>query len=109
LKRLESSAAIAGILPLDRLRLVRDARAFLDEWGVEAARLGWTAEDLFGLHPAAPEARYDATGLVPLLPNRRVVSISADRATIRTPSGGSLTYYRQRSHKGAVAAWELLQ
>jgi hypothetical protein len=35
-------------------------------------------------------------GLVPLLCGREVISIKADRATIGTPSGGALTYYRQR-------------
>jgi hypothetical protein len=48
-------------------------------------------------------------GLVPLLNGRKVVSLAADRATIRTPSGGTLTYRRDRPHKDAVAAWRLLQ
>jgi hypothetical protein len=107
--RLEASTSIAGMEPLDRLRLIRDAKAFLAAWGREAARLGWTAEDVFGLHPAAPNGRYDAMGLVPLLDGRKVASISADRATIGTPRGGTLTYYRNRLHKDAVAVWELLQ
>jgi hypothetical protein len=97
------------MLPLDRLPLVRDAKAFLRDWGREAARLGWTDEDLFGLHPAVPSGRYDAMGLVPLLNGRNVVSISPDRATIATRSGGTLTYYRSRRHKDAVAVWQLLQ
>jgi hypothetical protein len=109
LQRLEASTSIGGMLPLDQLRLIRDAKLFLADWGAEAARLGWTAEDLFGLHPAAPTARYDAMGLLPLLNGRKVKSITADHAIIHTPSGGQLTYYRHRSHKDTVAAWELLQ
>jgi hypothetical protein len=96
------------MLPLDRLRLVEDARRFLAEWGVKAARLDWTTEDVFGLHAAAPNARFDCMGLVPLLHGRKVVSLAADRATIRTPSGGTLTYYRDRPHVDAVAAWRLV-
>jgi hypothetical protein len=87
---------------------VQGAKAFLAEWGRKASRLGWTT-DVFGLHPLAPNARYDAIGLVPLLHGRRVISIAADRATIGTLSGGWFTYYRHRLHKDAVAAWQLLQ
>jgi hypothetical protein len=85
-----------GVLPLDRPTLIRDAKTFLARWGAEAARLGWTAEDLFGLHATRPTSRYDVMGLVPLLCGREVTSITADRATIRTPSGGTVTYYRDR-------------
>jgi hypothetical protein len=63
-------------------------------------------------YPAAPDARYDAMGLLVLLYGRRVRlnrGIAVDRATIRTPSGGSLTYYRHRPNRDAVAAWALLQ
>ena len=109
LRRLEAATSIAGMMPLDRLRLVRDAKAFLRDWGREAARLAWTEEDLFGLHPAAPNGRYDAMGLVPLLNGRNVISIAPDRATIAARSGGTLTYYRNRLQKDAVAVWQLLQ
>jgi hypothetical protein len=109
LTQLEASAKLAGMVPLERLRLVEDARRFLADWGTKAAQLGWTTEDVFGLHRLAPNARYDAMGLVPLLHGRKVVSIAANRATIRTPSGGTLTYYRHPPHNDAVAAWELLQ
>jgi hypothetical protein len=64
---------------------------------------------MFGMHPLAPNARDDALGAVPLLHGRKVMSITADRASIRTPSGGKLTYYRHRPNKDAVAAWQLVQ
>jgi hypothetical protein len=31
--------------------LIDDGGKFLDRWGVEAARLGWSALDVFGAHP----------------------------------------------------------
>ena len=34
---------------------------------IRRARLGWRAEDLFGVHPATPATRYDAMGLMPLM------------------------------------------
>jgi hypothetical protein len=48
-------------------------------------------------------------GLVPLLDGRTVGSITADRATIGAPRGGTLTFYRHRLCGDSVAAWELLQ
>ncbi len=44
-----------------------DARRFLTAWGAQAAAHGWTTDDLFGLDPIAPLARYDAMGLIWLL------------------------------------------
>jgi hypothetical protein len=98
-----------GMSPLHWSQFVRDARRFLAEWGAEAARLGWSAEDIFGVHPLAPEARYDVMGIVPLIRGSEVVAITERRATIRTPGGGHMTYYRHRPNSGAVAVWELLQ
>jgi hypothetical protein len=74
---------------------VADGEAFLLRWGEQANSLGWTANDLFGLHPAAPLARYDAMGLCWLLCGRQVVSIDQRAATIAGSSGGRLVYYRR--------------
>ena len=79
---------------------VRDAEYFLAKWGVQAIALGWTARDLFGLHPV-PErpaasyqrlARYDSTGLIWLLQGRPVVALTAETAAIQVKSGGRLIY-----------------
>ena len=79
---------------------VADAKAFLDKWGTQAAALGWTARELFGLHPV-PEppaasfrrlSRYDSTGLIWALQGRPVVALTAETAAIQTASGGILTY-----------------
>ena len=81
---------------------VEDARRFVAEWGEQAAALGWTANDLFGLAPipAAPKpsferlSRYDLTGLVWLLSGRRVIAMTDSTAGIETVRGGTLTYRR---------------
>jgi hypothetical protein len=79
---------------------IRDAHAFLSVWGEKADALGWTARDLFGLHPV-PErpaasfqrlARYDSTGLIWLLHGRPIVALTVETAAIQTASGGILTY-----------------
>jgi hypothetical protein len=74
----------------------------LVRWGDQAAALGWTAQDLFGLHtpPATPApsyrrlSRYDQTGLIWLLRGRPVVALSTATAAIENASG-SITLYRR--------------
>jgi hypothetical protein len=41
---------------------VTDGEAFLARWGEQALLLAWTVDDLYGLHPIAPLARYDHCG-----------------------------------------------
>jgi hypothetical protein len=60
---------------------LRDALAFLVEWGSQAEAHSWTADTLFGLDEGAPLARYDRMGLVWLLRGRKVVALSEDAAT----------------------------
>jgi hypothetical protein len=88
-------------------QLIDDGGQFLDRWGMEAARLGWSALDVFGVRPAAPSTTFDAIGLVPLIRGGDVVAIGSDRATIRM-QGGTLLTYLCRPQPGAVAAWELV-
>src|SRR5262245_949743 len=73
---------------------VDDGYRFLTSWGEQASTLGWSGEDLFALHPVAPDARYDAMGLVWLLRGRPVVALTASTATILLRSGSTLTYRR---------------
>jgi hypothetical protein len=79
-----------------------DGQDFLFRWGEQAAALGWTARDLFGLHtpPAKPAptyrrlSRYDETGLIWLLRGRAVVALTTHTAAIEKPSG-AVTVYRR--------------
>ena len=48
-------------------QLLADAERFLDSWGIQAARLGWPAWELFGCHRRAPWGRIQGMGLVLLL------------------------------------------
>jgi hypothetical protein len=67
-----------------------DVRVFLDAWGVQAARLGWTVDDLFGLDPGAPMSRYDRMGLLWMLKGYRVVALTSSEARLNR----GLAYYR---------------
>jgi hypothetical protein len=81
---------------------VEDGQRFLTVWGEQAESHGWTARELFGLHPVpvppAPTyhrlSRYDDTGLIWLLRGRPAVAVTATTAAIRHP-GGNLTTYRR--------------
>jgi len=82
--------------------------AFADQYGAKAIQLGWTAEDLFGLNPYAPAARYDGRGLTSLLrKGDRVVMLTADAAVIERPSGSRTTFRRQAHGAQSVPAWNL--
>jgi hypothetical protein len=86
----------------DWQQAIEDGRRFLARWGEQAAALGWTARDLFGLHtsPAAPArsyrrlSRYDKTGLIWLLRGRPVVALTAGTAAIENYTG-AITLYRR--------------
>jgi hypothetical protein len=87
----------ANVEPADWRQAVADGRRFLATWGEQAAALGWTARELFGLptppeRPAASRSIYERTGLAWLLQGRPVVALTAETAAIQTGSGGILTY-----------------
>jgi hypothetical protein len=56
--------------------------------------LGWRPEELFGLDPGAPMARYDQMGLIWMLRGETVISMTAATARL----SGGLTFYRKAAH-----------
>lgn len=87
--------------------LIDDGGRFLDRWGAEAASHGWSAEDVFGVHPAAPGASYDTAGLVVLINGGDVVDIDHRSASIKTRSSGAILVYLRTPRNGSIALWEL--
>jgi hypothetical protein len=81
---------------------VNDAETFLARWSKQAHVLGWTARELFGLHPVperpAPTfrrlSRYDSTGLIWLLQGRPVIALTDTEAAIQG-AGGGVVYRKQ--------------
>jgi hypothetical protein len=77
-----------------------DAQRFLASWNDKAHALGWTADELFGLHepPAKPRPSYsrlsrrDSTGLLWTLEGRRVIALTDITAAIENPSGAVVAY-----------------
>ena len=94
-------------------RAIRDADSFFATWGAQAQGLGWTAADLFGLHPAPvrPAAEFsrlsrrDTLGLIWLLDGRPVIALTDQQAAIQG-AGGVLVYRKQRRPKVGPLAVE---
>jgi len=85
-------AACPNGVPVERWqRALADAGSFFALWGDTAERLGWTADDLFGLHPTAPLSRMDHMGLIWLLKGERVVLLTATEAWLDRGNA----YYRR--------------
>jgi hypothetical protein len=84
-----------------------DARIFLDRWAALAAELGWTAKDLFGVHPIAPDARHAEKGLLLLAGGEEIIDITAERAVISHRATGSKLVYIRRPRAEAVTVWEV--
>ncbi len=74
-----------------------------------AVELGWGPLDLFGCDSLRPWARIDHQGLIWLLEGRGLADMLNDRAIIRTPSGGALTYYRRSPASDQVTPWMLAE
>ena len=76
---------------------IRDAHVFLHDWADQAFAFGWQTDDLFGLDPVAPLARYDVMGLAWYLQGNPVVALTTDAATIRMPmpTRAVLKFYRR--------------
>jgi hypothetical protein len=106
--RLDVMKPAAGFSQGRWRQLIDDGGHFIDRWAATAAAMGWSAIDVFGLHPDAPAARYDGMGLVPLISGGEVVAIEVGHATIRAPGGSCLTYYLRRQTSTGIAVWDLL-
>jgi hypothetical protein len=84
-----------GVLNQQWACAVADAEGFLAAWGDQAEALGWRADELFGLDPVAPFARYDTMGLIWFLQGCPVVALTHTSATIRMPTGNHLRFFRR--------------
>jgi hypothetical protein len=108
LDEIKGSTPVEGFGDARWQSLVDDMGIFLPRWGEAAHLLGWTALDLFGVHPAAPAVRFDVMGLLPLLHGDSVVALTTDEARIRRPSRAILTF-RRADQAGAVLVTRCLQ
>ena len=85
--------------------IVADALALGERWAPQALALGWRDVDLWGCDPDGSR-RLDRDGLAMLLNGRTLSAITDATATIATPGGRTLTYYRAPLH-GTSLLWVL--
>jgi hypothetical protein len=95
------------IEPKRWLQLQEDANRFVDQWGRQAAALGWSALDIFGCHPTRPTDRYDTMGLVWMIADAEVVAMSAEIASLRNAAGTHQGLWRCPIAHGRILAWDL--
>ena len=74
---------------------------------MEAARLGWSDLDLFGVDADRPYTRIDGLGLVPALDGCKIVELSAAGASLEVSGGARQSYRRKPEQRGRVLAWKL--
>jgi hypothetical protein len=90
-----------GFQPDAWARVQANALAFIDRHGDVAQRLGWTAVELFGVHPALGAIRVDCAGALMLCSAGQVASVEAD--LIRYVNG--LAFRRSFGSGASVPVW----
>ncbi len=78
--------------------IVKVAALFADSWAMKAMSLGWTVEEIFGIHKICPSRRFGSMGLVYCLattPADKMLKIDARQATIVTLLGTENTFSRE--------------
>ena len=89
-------------------QILDDGGRFADAWGKQAAALGWSPVDAFGVSPYAPEVNPGASGLVLLLEGHSVIALDADTATIDCGRGVTQRFYRSSGgREGSKPLWSL--
>jgi len=102
------SAALADFPSNRWATLRRDLADFLGSpWAMEAAQLGWTDLDLFGVDADRPYTRIDGLGLVPALDGCKIVALSAEGAVLETTGGAPQSYRRKADRPGRVLVWKV--
>lgn len=99
----------AHVSPRRWLTFCNDAGAFIDRWAPQAAALGWSTVEVFGVHRTRPVERFDGAGLVWLLNGATIEALTADVVTVRTPHGTRQTIRRRPDNAAneRVIAWEI--
>ena len=78
-----------------------NALAFIDQFGAEAYRLGWTAPELFGVHPQNGTLRVDSCGVL-MLSTSAAQAVHADRVSFAQTSG----YRFLKGQTPGIPVWE---
>ncbi|MCJ2086980.1 hypothetical protein MKK88_13410, partial [Methylobacterium sp. E-005] len=70
----EHASPCRHLAPGKRKAVGENALAFNDQQGPEGHRLGWTAHELFGVHPTSGTLRVDSCGAVLVDKRQRILA-----------------------------------
>ena len=78
-------------------RIITAAGLFADQWAKHAAALGWTIEEVFGVHHTRPTKRYGTMGLLYIIAfdlSASLEEINATQAVFYTKLGARQVFQR---------------
>jgi hypothetical protein len=102
IERLSEHASPCRYLAPAKWKAMREnALAFIDQHGAEAHRLGWTAPELFGVHPTSGTLRVDSCG-APMLATVAAQAVHVDRVAFTQTSG----YRPLKGQAPGLPIWE---
>lgn len=87
LNRLVPVPAPKGLYSSEWTEAIKRAVSFCDNWGDQALSCGWTARELFGMHPSAPLARLDGLGVAFMGTDAKVVGVEPGIVRLCHPTG----------------------
>ena len=94
-----------GLTSTEWEQILCSAREFLREWAAHAYMLGWTMEEVLGLHPYAPMVRRDCRGLAWSLGHGvTVISIDDTGADVITGQRHLQRWWRPRRSPAETVA-----
>jgi hypothetical protein len=95
------------IKPNRWLQFRGDASRFVDQWGGQAAALGWSTLDVFGCDPTHPADRFDTMGLVWMIADAEIVAMGPEVVNLRNASGTRQRIWKCPVVNGRILVWEL--
>lgn len=107
--RLEFMQRPAAIRPKKWQAAVNNAGLLLDCHINSILDYKWSVKDIFGVHYKAPERRVDAMGLLLILGDFTVSSVTGDKITMTNSKGTTSSFYKCElsSPQEQVYIWEL--
>jgi hypothetical protein len=97
----EHASPCRYLLPAKWAAMRTNALAFLDAHGADAHRRGWTAEQLFGVHPQHGFLRVEYAGAL-MVNDSRAIAVEQDRIVFDRFSG----YRTKPGQAWGVPVWE---
>ncbi|MGH1570263.1 hypothetical protein ACRAWG_05855 [Methylobacterium sp. P31] len=102
IEHLPADASPCPHLPPARWTAIREnALDFIDRFGVEAHRLGWTASQLFGVHPKHGTLQAEWCGAL-MVHGERAHGVEFARVVFERTSG----YRGKQGQRDGVPVWE---